>query len=307
MEKQSSASKGAASNQTLTNGTSIVVSCVERRELQLEQRFSQGFGASEYYMEGEKLEKCPDYEYTFLACKVGVVHVLLSNGDLLSVYGTDLPLRQPNTGQRISYKVPLPVEIGQRKMLTWGEATRLKEGDVFATEYPFQWQGEYLTDGVLSFPSERPSGQSAWRQLSIAAVPAQCWDLFLAGLEGKFRGDLLEYRQSFTKPKSQVQAKPQMTQRQQATQSVIRGQMWQGEEGARVHYGRNIMFELLRPGKYHYVVDNPGMGALYLFERKDDAEAFATGQIRRADAADVHTYLYHHGAWQERLAALLKL
>ena len=83
------------------------------------------------------------------------------------------------------------------RKLDWGTANKLRPGDPVTIEYPFQWVKGELTNGVISFPPQRPHGRD-WRKYSIDPVPESCWDDFLDGLEGKFMHELLPHHKEVT-------------------------------------------------------------------------------------------------------------
>lgn len=289
----------------LKGGVPIVVSSVKAVSHQLDLSHEGQYGIAVYRLDGQKLERGTDFNaYNFIPGKrLQSIQITLSDGTRISVFQLNLPFHLPN-GERISNKVR--INVGNRTTLTWLEASQLCSGDEFIREYPFQWVGGYLTDGVVSLPRERPAGQADWKKCQIQAVPAEYWNLFLSGLEGKFRSELIEYRQALT-AKRQNEAKPRLTERQLQTEAVIRGQMWQGPEGSRVSFGRNVMFELASAGKYKYVIDNPGKGAIYLFEHRDQAVALANGEIPRAEARYKHERIIHDQGWEDKLTNMLRL
>src|SRR5262249_11420030 len=90
--------------------------------------------------------------------------------------------------------------------------------------------------------------------------------------------------------------------------AVVNGQMWQGNEGCkRVSVGRNVVFHVERPqSRPMYLVDNPGVGAIYVFTTIDEAMQLANGTIRRSTAReDGCRRVIHSDGWQARVTKLL--
>ncbi len=246
------------------------------------------------------------------------LHLTLSNGNTISVYSHNMPLilqwRQTGSGwvpdKAYHFVKERALNYVNRKSLTWSDATKLNVGDELALEYPFQWlSDEWLSNGLYWFPKLRPEG-SEWREYPVPAVPRECWDLFLSGLEGKYLVDWLPYHRQVTTARAEP-AEPRLTERQAKVQSVISGTMWQGsgDNCKRVAVGRNMVFHVTRPGADTlYLVDNPGVGALYVFATEAEALALADGTVSRTDAIKAGAErIIHTEGWQDRLAARLSV
>lgn len=210
---------------------------------------------------------------------------------------------QVQVSSHYSWKAAL--DLFFKPTLSWDQAKQLKVGSVLGYEYPFQWVDGWLTNGELKFPKTRPE-RSEWRQYPISAIPAECWEIFLSGLKGKFAADLLPWHtQVTTRPKATRE--PSMTPRQKELQAIVQGQMWNGEEDDcdRVAIGKNLIFHVKTAGrKMLYIVDNPGVGAIYLFSDARKAKEFASGIITRTEAIERnYPRIIHREGWQEKVAA----
>ncbi|MBX9721173.1 MAG: hypothetical protein K2X81_07255 [Candidatus Obscuribacterales bacterium] len=189
-----------------------------------------------------------------------------------------------------------------RSALNWNEIG-LRAGDQVSVEYPFQWAGDRLTNGMLQLPRLRPEG-TEWNSLPLSSVPKQGWQPFLDALEGKYLDDLLPLHRKYTQIESNS-AKTQLTARQKEVQSLLKGQMWNGGEGVQrlSTNGNAVVFKAARSeGEHVYVVDNPGVGALYVFDKAEDALGLAVGTKARLELRkDGAQFIVHSGDWQERL------
>ncbi len=110
------------------------------------------------------------------------LNIYLSNGTKLTVHDRALGVilswenGRPKTAKAFSSSIDCAV--GDRTVLNWGDALDLKEGSHFARDYKFQWVGNWLTNGIVWLPRERPCG-SEWRDYTIPAIPEEYWSLFV--------------------------------------------------------------------------------------------------------------------------------
>ena len=72
------------------------------------------------------------------------------------------------------------------KRLTFGEAVATEPGTVLTHEFPFQWIGDELTNGVTSIPRIRPSLAAQRAALGLPKVTAANWGKFLGQVEARF-------------------------------------------------------------------------------------------------------------------------
>lgn len=168
--------------------------------------------------------------------------------------------------------------------------------------YPFQWVGDWLTNGEVWFPRQRPNG-SEWQEYPVPAIPAECWELFLGGLAGKSLVELIPYRAQVIARGPRKEAA--LTARQKKVATLVATHMWSGnEECKRVSVGRNVIFIANRTNKQPvHIVDNPGKGALYIFDDYDRARALADGSVTRTNAIKAGvTRVIHLKNWQARVA-----
>ncbi|HEY9774728.1 MAG TPA: hypothetical protein V6C81_13285 [Planktothrix sp.] len=195
------------------------------------------------------------------------------------------------------------------RKIDWATANKLRRGDQVTIEYPFQWVKGRLTNGVLSFGPERPNGNE-WRQYPIDPVPAACWDDFLDGLEGKFLHELLPHRTHVIARKQEEQSEKtqKLSARQEGVKRVIRSAMFKGAGCEQVVLGRNVLFIVKREKRTPlYVVDNAGVGRVYVFKTEKYARDFASGAISRTQAIKDGAFrLVHAGKWESRLARVLQ-
>ncbi|MBX9573885.1 MAG: hypothetical protein K2X77_33630 [Candidatus Obscuribacterales bacterium] len=239
--------------------------------------------------------------------------ITFSNGQSVSIFNMDLQVikswskRGANWSPKkeVIFKTKLAVTLGTKEFITWQEAEKLSVGDEISKEYPFQALGDWLSNGLVWFPRERPQKQE-WKQLPIPAVPKEFWEPFLSGLEGKFLQDLLSYHKEVTTKKRSKRV--DLTERQRCVRALIKGQMWNGSSTCkRLSIGKNVIFEVTRESKrVLYVVDNPGVGAIFVFNQKNDAVELANGNVSRSEAKKRgQKRVVHSVGWESRLKLLL--
>lgn len=169
--------------------------------------------------------------------------------------------------------------------------------------YQFQWNGQWLTNGEVWFPRQRPCKEQ-WHQYPISAIPQECWQMFLEGLEGKYLEELIPFHKQILTAGRKVK----LTNRQAKVVALVASHMWQGDEGCKtVSVGRNVIFVASRAGgQTVHIVDNPGVGAIYIFDDYKDARALATGSVTRTSAIkDGATRIIHIKGWQDKVAQRL--
>lgn len=177
----------------------------------------------------------------------------------------------------------------------------------------FQWAGDFLTEGTIWFPRVRPKG-TEWQKYPIEAVPEGYWDTFLTGLKGKLLFELLPYHEQgiWRRP---TQTRIPLTERQRDIAEIIKKEiataqereMWQGDGVDSLAIGKCVVFTVRREKLPDlYVVDNPGPGAIYLFEEKDEALNLAQGRITRTELRKLGAKRIHHvSGWKQELARAL--
>jgi hypothetical protein len=219
-----------------------------------------------------------------------------------------------STGEtfRVSARNIGRITRGDVRTVAWNKAKLICVGDVFSYEYPFQWVNEQLTNGTLWLPRLCPRSKAKWRELGIAPIPAKGWPMFLAGLEGRVCADLLEYQERDKAEREAAEAakrKPVLTPFQQQVRAVVQGQMWKGNENVEaVSIGAMLVFHVRKEnGETVYLVDNPGVGALFVFHKEDDATAFARGLISRTEARNSgFQAIEHRPGWEGEIELVLK-
>lgn len=263
-----------------------------------------------------------DLKVADLPMQVECIKLTLDCGTVITVHDRTIPIishwyqrpykRRGHSNwhpvkSRLLTSQPLPKFGG--KCFAWDEVIDKKAGDVLFYEYPFQWQLNWLTNGIYSFPREVPRRQQ-WQALPVKAMPPQCWQLFLQALEGKMLDQMQAQYQSV------VAKQPHTKENKQARTIVPEGQdagnksyqLWQGEISCKqISIGQNLVFTVSRvPLGPLYVVDNAGVGALYVFESEQDARALACGKNSRRQAQKLCLLrLVHRPGWQQKLAVYL--
>lgn len=191
-------------------------------------------------------------------------------------------------------------KLGEARMAT------MKFGDNPGYGYPFDWVGDWLTNGVIWFPRERPIGPE-WREYPIPSIPKECWQPFLDGLVGKVLVELIPFSRAIVEHNPRKQAA--LTARQKKLAALVTSQMWSGNENCRrVSVGRNVIFVATKSsGHTIHIVDNPGKGAIYVFDKYADARALADGSTTRTTAIKGGAKrILHRSGWQAKVAALLQ-
>lgn len=174
-----------------------------------------------------------------------------------------------------------------------------------STEFKFQWVRDWLTNGTLWIPREYPAPYE-WRKYSIPRVPNELWETFLQGLEGKFLEELIPFHKRTVEAGSRKAIA--LTVRQQAVQRVVESHMWEGAgDCERIAVGVNVIFIVeSRERRTRYLVDNPGIGAIYIFDDYEQARLLATGSLARKDAIKLGVKrICHSQGWEGRLTTHL--
>jgi len=293
----------------------FTVSVVGRREKR--SSHARASTAERIYVNGKRVglfDRLGPVSWRELPLTIRGVRLKLSDGQECTVYNRALTVverwesRLRDSGEKYWYphKVTLmsaAVDLRLGKRLLWPVASSLAAGEAATMEYAFQWVNGELTNGVISFPPERPQGQD-WRKYPIPQIGEAFWDEFLDGLEGKFLHELLPFHREVVSRKPEPRV---LTERQTAVARVVAGAMWRGENCERISFGRNVLFIAKRQNAEPlYVVDNPGVGAVFVFTSHDDARNLATGAITRQAAIKRGCRrVVHAGAWEQRLTELL--
>lgn len=246
--------------------------------------------------------------------------ISLSNGVQFKIASRLVEVKQAGAGIPEGQYQPLDpvtilsnyatVELFSKLQLAWLHALKLAEGQIIGHEFPFQWADQWLTNGAIWLPRVRPE-RSQWHALPIKALPEGCWEIFLQGLEGKMAHELLPWHNEVgrSRARSDAPVKPRLTQRQQELEAVVSGQMWQGKDGCeRVTVGKNLIFHVrAASGKTIFLMDNPGIGAIYIFEDEESARQVATGLMTRSDALKKgHRRVIHISGWEEKVAEIVR-
>lgn len=253
---------------------------------------------------------------------VNSLTLVLSTGTELTISDRDLSVlvevaateEKSRSLQRTAViRSKLPLDRGDRRELTFSEATQLEAGDILAYEYPFQWhQGigtdePKLTNGRVWLPRKHPRGPTAWAKLGIPPVPAASWELFLSSLEGNICADLLDHRQRVIPPKRQPKER-KLNALQRQMQAIVQGKMWKGTgDGEPIWVGAMVIFQAHRKQSgVTFVVDNPGKGAIFAFPTLGQAKELAEGELTRTDARHQgYVRIEHRERWEQKLAEYL--
>lgn len=124
------------------------------------------------------------------------LNIKLSNGADVALHNIDLIVIDRwefgDPKNRRVFSSSKPCAFGGKTELSWGDLAKLEIGDTVATEYPFQWHRDWLTNGVVWLPRECPIGQE-WRRYPFPAIDKGYWSMFLELLNGKFVRDFIPF------------------------------------------------------------------------------------------------------------------
>ncbi len=255
---------------------------------------------------------------------INTAEVKLSDGRVLAVSDQNLRVVKdwneatmqdgrftPNIEQVFS---KTPIRIGPWDHFTYEQAKALQPGDEFVKRFPFLWDGDILTNGVHSLPRVRPQGQE-WRRWPIPSVKEGYWEPYTNSLENKYVDNLVKEHPKVLNAAREAVDNPAVVRRiltpaEEQVQGVLSKVMWDGklattgEKADYVDIGKSLIFKLpVAEGKLMYIVDNPGDGAIYLFDNAKHAEQLASGYMGRMYARDLGVpFVIHQGEWQETLA-----
>ena len=266
------------------------------------------------------LEDRPDtgvlgVRYLKLSRDVMVGNRLISGQEFFPVDSGDIKSNWPDWVQKRVAKRFEELRVARDSVIRGARAAKLAEAKRLATlkfgvnpadGHPFQWIGDWLTNGVVWFPRERPIGPE-WREYPIPSIPQECWQPFLDGLEGKVLVELIPFSRAIVEHNPRKQAA--LTARQKKLAALVTSSMWSGNENCkRVSVGRNVIFVAAKStGQTIHIVDNPGKGAIYVFDEYTDARALADGSTTRATAIKGGAKrILHRSGWQAKVAALLQ-
>jgi hypothetical protein len=112
-----------------------------------------------------------------------------------------------------------------------------------------------------------------------------------------------------------TQSRISLTERQGEIADIIKKEisvvkereMWQGEGVDALAIGKCVVFPVRRENLPNlYVVDNPGPGAIYLFENEEDALSLAQGRTTRTELRKLGAKrILHVRGWKQVLAKAL--
>ena len=138
-----------------------------------------------------------------------------------------------------------------------------------------------LTNGVSAYRQKDPKVQNG----DIIRSPQSkkvIWDSYKEALHGSYVDDLVTSQPQMLKAieEARIPKEPPLTPKQCELRSVVNGEMWNGKlpDGGdakitHVSLGQAVVFKMpLENGKILHIVDNPGDGAIYLFDNYKDAE-----------------------------------
>lgn len=303
----------------------VTVAKIEKRELTIESRReprSARPGAPLdifVYLAGVKVGRYDRKGSGLPIWPIAELKVTLCDGRIFKVHNCDInvierwePCTEP--WGKSSHKPVLKsvcssyADLGDGWAITVEKALRLKVGKPVIVDRPFQWVGDVLSNGLFTFPRERPFGGDWWRY-PFPAV--DCWDDFLETLEGKCVSNVIEFRKGYLRHRKEERVRKRqvvLTERQECVQRVINKLLWKGGGCEQIALGRNIIFVVKHEGNpVLYVVDNPGVGAIYRFFGEKKARALASGAWRRLDAIEEGAdRIVHQGNWEERLEAVVR-
>lgn len=205
-----------------------------------------------------------------------------------------------------------PIVLSPWAHFDYAKASELRPGTEITKRFPFLWNEEgELTNGVVSLPEKRPEG-SEWRKYPISAVKEGYWESYKKALHRTYVDDLVESQPQILKAieEARIPKESPLSAKQREVQSIVNGEMWSGqlsENNAKlthVSLGQSVIFKMpLENGKILHIVDNPGDGAIYLFNNYNDAEELASGYMSRMAARELgHPFVIHKGEWKEKLS-----
>jgi hypothetical protein len=299
----------------------VVVTDIE--ELTVELTLQPSFNSYRVLANGMDIglfDKFSGYNVSEFPLSIRGRRVSLSNGQVITVYNKSFALierwvKHSNDGEvvhhkpRIIQRYTTAVRVRspfEDRYLRWREAARLTVGTRITMDVPFQWYGKNLTNGKVFFPKQRPQGRE-WLEYDIPAIPENGWRVFLETLEGKYLSDVLLIARKFDKPSGTRSASPETASARALR--IANAKMWRGDINCEsVSFGKNVLFILRRAGKQPvYIVDNPGVGALYVFRDHAEARALASGMVSRTDAARGRGIrIIHRSNWEEQIAKIVE-
>jgi hypothetical protein len=241
------------------------------------------------------------------------LHLKLSSGETLVVHSHDLKLFDRPNGMVLrpgrSFSETCKAALVDKPELKWKEAEKLRIGSVLGHEYRFQWVGDFLTEGTVWFPRQRPLGGVAWRDLPVKSIPEESYPRYLKGLEGIRLAELLAYHAKATAPKET--SGPKLSPRQQGVYKLCTGKMWTGNDDCKdVTLGPtgDIIYHVVRQGKPKlYLLDSARVRAIVLFreDQYGDAVEFAEGTRKRREAWGEYPRIIHNPGWEQVLEQVL--
>lgn len=191
------------------------------------------------------------------------------------------------------------------------DAWALKEGQVLdeIVEHPFRRTDDGgLTNGFVVVPPRRPSGGAAWLVHGALAfaktVSAENWGVMLQALEGCWLEEVQEperLRSRLADHRRREAVKRACADRVGACFDPTSG-FDLAEDPVVSALGERWVFRGFCGGRETFVVDGPHKGVgLYVFDRRDDAFAWARGEISFPEARlRSRAFVPHVDGWEER-------
>jgi len=206
-----------------------------------------------------------------------------------------------------SHRIPRLAEfhlaLPNDTVLTYDQACRLKVGQVVGRDKKplrLDLAERCITDGNYRFPLTRPF-RSKWTYSGISFASghnAANWLLFLKTIHGQYVDDIIDIK----KTRERMQSIKRQRQNRERIQRI--GQCFRGHKAiSSVSIGKNLLFTLQRGEEELFVVDSPEYAnALYVFDSRDDAMAWATRAITWREARErARLVRTHHGNWKEQV------
>lgn len=220
--------------------------------------------------------------------------------------------------KKIALRSFAELPAGQKsKALRYEELAKLAVGDEVGYEIPFQRFEQWLTDGIVWLPQKRPFGLKEWKTVPFAPMSDLAWAKLVDVLEGKVLEDMFAYYKGESKSKGdgskgsapRVRLNERQSEIKLALEQTCSPEIWEAADVRAVSVGNNVIFHVERPqAPTLYVVDNPGIGAIYVFDSYSQAMELASGALPRATAMrEKHLRVIHRGEWKSRLSAILRL
>lgn len=202
------------------------------------------------------------------------------------------------------------------------DARTLIQGQPLTFECPFSWSevpghGRVLTNGNIHLPLERPNTRQDGFPSEIRfaqGVSTADWKFFLRAVKGCYLDAVLPplgagFDLSIIKERIRAIKSGKTPERDDADTPSLNVECFVPPPGQNTHIdiGENIIFLLERQeGQPFYLVDAPRTCALYIFQSRSDAVAWATRSISFSAARARCCYWFPHIAgWQKEVSEWL--